>query len=238
MVFPIIVFLNAFSAVFLVCFSFFILLSYIYLCKKRDGKIILMSVILYLAVAFGWMGITLTSLSVLFYGNNLPGLKAIVPYFSYTTVPIGALAIIYTTWELAGSPKNKKYILITYAIYSAFYYITLFVTFNQAVMISDTGVIYDDWISPSSFFYYVLWGIIVISVIITGIGFNKFRQNTPGELHSRSIALLLATPLVGISILLDTVIFMEAQVFLLFIPRFLMILGEYLIFYGFRPMKV
>jgi hypothetical protein len=49
--------------------------------------------------------------------------------------------------------------------------------------------------------------------------------------------LIFASIIVGGSIALDTLVFMEAQVNILFIPRFGMILGLFLIYWSFRPSK-
>ncbi|MGV9173790.1 MAG: hypothetical protein ACOC35_14680 [Promethearchaeia archaeon] len=227
--------LNGFSAIAIVCISIILLINYLYQCQKKDTNPLINAIFLSLAVALGWTGISITSLSVLIYGYNLSWVKDVFSYFSYSTVPIGALAIIYTTWDVAGSPKNKKYIVAVFIAFSLVYYLVLFTTFNHAVVQSDTGIIYDDWITPNSLFYYIIWGIVGLAALISGIGFNKFRKSTPGELHTRSLLLLSSTPIVGLSILLDTVIFMEPAVYLLFIPRLGMVMGMCFIFYGFRP---
>jgi len=235
MVSPIIIFLNGFSALALVISASFMLFYYLYQCHKNKTKPIGTVYFLCLAIALGWTGIAITTLSVVIHGYNLPWVAGVISYFSYSTIPIGALAIIYTTWNVAGSPSKKKYVLMGFFIYSLFYYIVLFLNFEKAVVISETGVIYDDWITSASFFYYVLWGECLFAATISGIGFNKFRKATPGELHSRSMALLSATPIIGLSILLDTVIFMEPHVNFLFLPRFAMILGLFLVYKGFKP---
>ena len=118
-----------------------------------------------------------------------------------------------------------------------FYYIVLFATFQQAVVVSDTGVILDDWISPFSLFYYVLWALVGFASVISFLGFNKFRKATSGDLSKRALFILFDAVIVGGSILLDTVIMMEAEVNLLFIPRFGMVLGLFLMYWSFRPSK-
>lgn len=236
---PIITWLNGFSALLLICFAWFIFLLSLYYYKKYKTRVWITGMILAVAVALGWTGITITFLSVAINGYNLPGVKSIISYFSYSTVPLGALAIIYSAWDVSGSPKNKKYVLLGYGIYSIVYYIVLYTTFNQAVVCPEVpaGEIYDDWITPFSIFYYVLWGQVFLTSVIAFIGFNKLRESTAGVLKRKSLMVVLSAPIIGGCILLDTVIMMEWAVNFLFIPRVGMILGVSLLILGFKPSK-
>jgi hypothetical protein len=233
----IIAFLNGFSALALVCFSVIFASISFYFNRTKGSKVHLNMALLGIAVALGWTGILTTYLSVTIYGYNLPGIENFISYFSYCTIPLGILAVMYVVWDVFGSPTNKKSVLIIFACSCAFYYIILFATFEQAVETSEIGVIWDDWISPLSLFYYVLWAQVLIVSVITFVGFNKFRKATAGDLSKRSMLLLFACIIVAGSILLDTVIMMEAAVNFLFIPRFGMIFGLFLIYWSFRPSK-
>ncbi len=234
MIDSIIAFINGFSALALVCIS--IILGLLFLIKAT-GRIRYVGLALTGAIAFGWMGITISFLSVIFTGINQPWVSGVISYFSYSSIPIGALSVVFTTWDVAGAPKNKKLVLIGYIIFSIVYYIVLYATFNQAIVQSETGIILDDWISPISITYYLLWGNVGLAAIISGIGWIKFRKEGAGEIKKRSNYLLIASALVGISILLDTVVFMEPHVLLLSIPRIGMIVGVILIYLGFKPAK-
>ncbi|MFX1394590.1 MAG: hypothetical protein ACFFAH_13575 [Promethearchaeota archaeon] len=236
---PIITWLNGFSAFAIVCSAWIFVLISLYYYRKYKGKIFLNGILLGLAIAFGWTGITLSFLSVVFYSKNVPGLRSIISYFSYSTIPFGMLAIIIVSWDVAGAPYLKKIVLIGFIAFSIAYYIILIITFPEAIVCPEVpdGEIYDDWINPQAIFYYFVWIGIITTAIITGIGFNKFRKLTAGNVKKKSLFLIIATPVIGISILLDTVIFMEPHVNFLFIPRFLIILGVYLIHLGFRPDK-
>ena len=232
---PIIAFLNGSSALALVCISIFLALSFLI---KATGRIRYIGFALIGAIAFGWTGITITFLSVSFTGINQPGVSGIISYFSYSSIPIGALCVVFVTWDVAGAPKNKKLVIIGYIIFSIVYYTVLYATFNQAVIISDTGIIYDDWITPISLTYYLLWGIVGLAAVISGIGWIKFRKGGAGEIKKRSNYLLIASGLVGFCILADTVIFIsDAFIIVLSIPRIGMILGVILIYLGFKPAK-
>lgn len=229
-----IVILNGASALILIIIAFCFAVLWLYYYTKKESKRHLNLFFLAMAVGFGWMGITITFLSVMLFGYNVAGMESIISYFSYSTIPVGAITVIYLTWDVFGSPTNKKHVLIAFAIYSATYYILLYTTFNQAVIISDTGIILDDWITPFSVFYYILWGQVLFAAIISSLGFNKFRKATTGDMSARSLGVIIASGIVGGGILLDTVILMEGQVLLLFIPRLMMIGGLSLIHWSFR----
>ena len=230
---PILAFLNGFSALALVCVS--IILGIMFF-TKASGQIRYVGAALLGAIAFGWMGITITFLSVSFTGINQPGVSSIISYFSYSSIPIGALCVVFVTWDVVGAPQNKKMVILGYIIFSIVYYIVLYITFNTSVIISDTGIIYDDWITPLSITYYLLWGIVGLAAVISGIGWIKFRKEGTGEIKKRSNYLLIASGLVGFSILADTVIFIDDLFIpLLSVPRIGMIIGVTLIYLGFKP---
>ncbi len=239
MTFQIITVLNGASALAVVCCAFVLSAASAYYYIKKKSQPMATCAFLCAAIGMGWIGISLTTLSVLIYGYNLPGLRAIIPYFSYSTVPIGALGIMYTSWDVAGSPANKKVVLLSFGAFSVFYYIVLYATFNAAVVIPEVpkGEIYDDWITPLSLFYYILWGEVSFAAIVTLVGFNKFRKASPGELKKKAKFVIVAATLLGPGILLDTVIFMEAEAFLLFIPRLMVLVSAILIFAAFKPTK-
>ena len=231
--------LNGISALAIVIVSWLFTIWCVYQYRKTKSNVFLNGLLLTLAVAFGWTGITLSFLSVVIYGYNLPGLKHIVNIFSYSTIPFGSLAIIYVSWDVAASPKSKKVMLFGFIAYTILYYIVLFTTFDEAIACPEVprGEIYDDWIVPGSFFYYVVWfGVGVVSTI-SGIGFNKLRKASEGDIKKRALYVVIAAPIFGTCILLDTVIFMEPHVNFLFIPRFLIILGAFFIYWGFKPPK-
>ncbi|MFX1393189.1 MAG: hypothetical protein ACFFAH_06385 [Promethearchaeota archaeon] len=129
--------------------------------------------------------------------------------------------------------------LLGFILCSILYYVVLFTTFDEIIAcpeVSD-GEIYDDWIVQGSFFFYiVLAGVGVVSTI-SFIGFIKLLKASKGEIKKRALYIVISAPIFNTCILLDTVIFMEPHVNFLFIPRFLMNLGGFLIYLGFRPPK-
>ncbi|MHA1147686.1 MAG: hypothetical protein ACTSR8_05530 [Promethearchaeota archaeon] len=235
----IITFLNGISALILICISFSLAAIYLFQAIKIKTRIQGAGLILSMAVGFGWMGITITYLSVAFYGYNLPWVKSVISFFSYSTIPIGSLAVINVSWNVAGAPKNKWKVELLFIIYSLIYYIVLYTTFQQAVVCPDVpkGEIYDDWISPTSLLYYLLWGEVALASIISAIGWRKFESVAVGTLKKRGLMLFIASVILGTSILLDTVIFMEWAVNILWIPRIAMIFGIILVYFGFKPSK-
>jgi len=202
--------------------------------------------LLFAAIGLGWMGITITFLSLEFTGINQPWVAPIISYFSYSTIPLGCFAIIYIVWELVGSKKSKKIIYLMYLVLFIAYYVLLYVWFPQNVVQYDfPGDLLDDWISPTTIFFYFIWILVSITAVITLIGFIKMRSKTTGELKTRSLLLILATPIVAIGILADTVVLGSIPLFpspshlnFLYLIRFLMIVGVFLIFIAFRPAQV
>jgi hypothetical protein len=69
------------------------------------------------------------------------------------------------------------------------------------------------------------------------VGFMKFLKVTTGALRKKAMYLLIATFFVGIGILEDLVDFTEFHLFYLWIARFLVVPGMWLIFFGFKPIK-
>jgi hypothetical protein len=150
-------------------------------------------------------------------------------YFSYSTIPIGSLAVVHVSWDVAGAP-----------IYSVFYYIVLYTTFSQAVICPEVapGEIYDDWVSPTSLFYYSLWGEVALAAIIAAVGWRKFGNVVAGDLRKRGLLLFTTSGIMDISILLDTVTFMEWAHNFLWFPRVAMIIGALFVYMGFKPPEV
>jgi len=233
-------FLNGVSALILICVAWMFVCISLYYYFKKDSKMHLFVFLFGIAVAFGWTGITITFLSVAFYGENLPGLESFISYFSYSSIPLGAISVVYMNWDVFGSPKNKKPVMIILFGTTVIYYLALFLTFNQAIIVSVPvpEVILDDWVNPMSIFYYILWGQVGFGALVTGVGFNKFRKATAGDLTSRSKYIMTASILGGGGILLDTVILMGTSVqIILWIPRIMMIATVILIHLGYKPSK-
>ncbi|MFX1393188.1 MAG: hypothetical protein ACFFAH_06380 [Promethearchaeota archaeon] len=86
----IITWLNGVSALSIVIDSWISAIWCVFQYRKTKSSIFLNGLLLALAVAIGWTGITLSFLSVVIYGSNLPRLKPIVNAFSYSTIPFGS----------------------------------------------------------------------------------------------------------------------------------------------------
>lgn len=230
--------LNGISALMLVCTGFIYVILSLRSIIKTKNKFYLSGLILGLSIGLGWMGITLSFLSVAIYGYNLSGLKLIVNAFSYSTIPIGSLAVLSISWDLLMPPKHKKKVIIGVGILAIVYYIILFATFDRAIVCPDVppGEIYDDWLSSQEILYYIVWILVLANTVIFGIGIIKFSKAVAGDLRKRAIYIIISTPIIGTCILLDTVIFNDVSyVNLLFIARFLLIPGLLLSYVGFRP---
>jgi len=234
--------LNGFSAFILVCAAWIMAIITLTYYFKDKNKRHLNELIFLAAIALGWTGITITFLSVVFYNENLPWVRGVISYFSYSTIPIGATAIIIFTWDVFGSPKYKKVMISGFVCISIVYYIILYSTFKISVICPEVpeGEIYDDWINPESIIFYFIWLIIGITAIVTGYGFFKFRKMTAGDLKKRAGFIILASLLVGSGVLSDTVVLgslIQPHVHLLFIVRFMTLIGAFFTFWALRPSK-
>jgi hypothetical protein len=229
--------LNGFSAFLVViCAWVFAVLHLRRYFSKNKTISTLYMVILSIAVAVGWTGITLSFFSVLFTGSTLPEVAAIISYFSYSTIPIGSCAVILVCWDLLFTPKNKKIGLAIFGIMYIIYYIFLFMTWNQSVMVSNvSGQIFDDWLSWTSVSFWMIWLIVGASALLYGAGFNSFRKKSAGEIRKRAIYLFLSTFFIGGGILLDTVVFTGAFVEFAWLARLIMIPGVYTGYIGLKP---
>jgi hypothetical protein len=230
--------LNGISALAATCFCFIYAIYFVHLYRKTKNKLYLNGTILGLAIAFGNMGIALSFLSVLIYGYNVSGIKLGVNILSFITIPIGAMAVLSIAWEMLMPPKYKKHMLIAVGIFSIFFYIVFFMTFNRAVICPDVpnGEIYDNWLSSEELPYYLIYIFVLGNTIIFAIGILRFFKAVTGELRKRAIWILIATPIIGTCIALETVVFTSIiYVNLLYIPRFLLIPGLSLTIKGFKP---
>jgi hypothetical protein len=235
-------FLNGICALILICTAVIFGITGIKLYRNTQTANFLNLVLLSMAIFVGWLGITISFFSVLFLGENinLNTLKLIVNITAFVSEPLGAFAVMNSNWGLLGSPKHKKLALGIFVIYSIFYYIVLIWTFNQAIVCPDvaSGEILNNWVNPSSLFYYVFWGIVVVAGAITFAGFSKFGKATSGGLRKRAYYVIFASGFIMLGILLDTVIFTYALAYQFdFISRLLVIPGLIFIYYGFRPLK-
>ncbi len=234
--------LNGVSALLLICSAWIMAIITLKFYFEQKNKRQINIFIFLVAVALGWTGITITFLSVAIYGYNLPFVRGIISYFSYSTIPIGSCALIFFTWDVFGSPKNKKIIIGGFLGLSIVYYIILYTTFQQTVVCPEVpkGEIYDDWINPTSLIFYFILILISITAVVTGIGFNKFRKMTSGDLKKRGMFMILSSLFVGSGVLLDTVVLgsiIQPHEYFLFIVRFSVIFGAFCAFWGMRPSK-
>ncbi|MBN1802823.1 MAG: hypothetical protein JW891_15040 [Candidatus Lokiarchaeota archaeon] len=229
---------NGLSAFVIVVIAWIFFIRDIFRYRNHKNSIYINGMMIYLSMALGWSGISISFLSVLFLGQNAPWIRSVFFFFSYCTLPIGSFAITSSSWDLVGSPMNKKHILIVAIIISVIYYITFFIEFPYAIHISrldSINEVYDDWVNPMSFFFVFIWLQTMISTIICALGWHKFRKLSTGKLKERTNFLIIAIPIFGCVVLADTVVpghFIHAFVF---IPRFILVIGTYLLGKSFRP---
>lgn len=231
---------NGFIALVIVVVAWLIAFFSIYLFyRKNRSQQHINEMILAFAIGFGWTGITITFLSIVISGENVSGVREIVPYFSYSTVPVGGFAVMRLVWDMVGSPKSKNKVLIIYVSYSIFYYIILYLTMSDAVELYDVeGEVLDDWLTPASLMFYLVWIAVIIPAIPAAIGFNKIRGMTSGDLKKRSVSLLITVMCIGSGILLDTVILLGDHIQnIVSISRILIIIGAIAALFGLRPPK-
>ncbi len=229
---------NGLSAFVIVVLAWIFFFRDIFRYKKNKNSLYFNGMIIYISMALGWMGVSLSFLSVLFFGQNAPWIKNVMFFFSYCTLPFGSYAITSSSWDLVGSPMVKKYVLIIALIISAIYYATFFLEFPYAIQISELesiNEVYDDWVNPMSFFFAFIWIQTMISTVICAIGWHKFRKVSTGNLKKRSNSLIISIPIFGCVVLMDTVVPGHLIHSLVFIPRLILLIGMYLLGRSFRP---
>ncbi len=236
--------LNGLAAFAIFCSAWiFTVASLIYYAKTKSHTF-LTCAFLGTAIGLGWTGIFSSFISNLLNVYNVELTKIFPTYLTFGAIPMGSLGIIYTTWDIAGSPKNKKQILLGFGLFTAVYYVIYYgytvAPLTNAVQIIDglgTDTLFDDWILPAYPFYWMLWAEVGFAAIVSGVGFMKFLKVTTGALRTKARYLLVATFFVGIGILVDLVDFTEFHLYYLWIARFLVVPGMWLIFIGFKPLK-
>ena len=199
---------NGISAFLLIITSWILVIICIYHFIKMKKSIYLGGIMLFSSIGIGWLGITLSFLSIEFTGGNLYWIELIIPYLSYGTIPIGSFAITYIVWDLVGSKKTKKNILLIYLLLSIIYYVILFISFqfNAIEFYIEPEIVIDDWIKPDALLYYTVWLLTSITSIFSLVGFIQMRKEMIGELKTRSTLLIISTPIFALCILNDTVI--------------------------------
>ena len=216
-----------------------------------------------LAVALGWTGVFLSFVTNLAGNPNPDWIYNFPRFLTFGVIPIGSMAIIDTTWSIAGNPMHRKQILIGFLVYSLFYYALYYGyvvwTFNpnpalwtsnfpQNIVIvqnaSATDTLFDDWVMPTNIFYYALWGQILFATVVSAVGFMKFLKVASGALKKKAIQLLIASLFVGIGILEDLIDFNffgslgVVHYDYLWLARLVVIPGVWLFFFGFKPLNI
>lgn len=233
--------LNGISALLLIFVAFFLVIDSIHYYIKLKNNTYLGGILLFGSIGIGWLGITLSFLTLEFTGQSPIWVQFLIPFFSYCPFPIGSFAITYIVWELVASKKNKKNILRLYILMGIVYYFifffSLYLQINIVQFTIGTGGLLDDWASPEQIFYYSIWIFTTITSTLTLVGFGKMRTKTAGELKTRSTLLMISSPIFAFCILSDTVILgplIHNYETYLFIVRLMMMLSLFLIMIGFR----
>lgn len=230
--------INGFSAFTIVIAALIFCINDIFRYRKHRINLYIYGVVFYLTIAISWMGIMFSFLSTIFLGFTKPLIISMMGVLSYSTFPIGTIIINSIIWDGIGKNKNKKIVILISLIVSIFYYIILFTSFTDSIIVSNYGIeggVYDDWPNPFSLFYIIFsvpFYTIFISCIIATIFLFKFFS---GKVKLRSKVIFLSVSLIGIGNTVDTLI-PGNIVFFLFPTRFLLILGLYLLSRGYKPM--
>lgn len=235
--------LNGISALLLIISAWILVgLCINYYIKNKKG-IYLGGILLFSSIGVGWLGISLSFLSIEFTGDNQQWIEFIIPFFSYCSIPAGSFAITYSVWDLVGSKETKKKILLIYVFLSIIYYIifVLSIPLDAIELYVVEGTVIDDWVKPNTIFYLSVWILTSITTTISLMGFAKMNKQMTGELKTRSNMLLIASPIFALCVLADTVVLgslIHYHLNFLFIVRFSMIVSIILIMYAFRPISM
>ena len=231
--------INGGSALVAIIFAFICTIITVVWYKKTKNNVFITGFFLTLAIGFGWMGISLSFISVMLTGSNIPNLELYVRIFSYSTLPVGTTAIMNVGWDMfMPSKKYKKTVLIGMVIISIFYYIILYATIDACTEIPlvPAGELLDDWLVPMTIPYFMFLGLTGFVSVFLGIAFFRFFIKTSGDIRKRAILVVLTALFLGSGVLMDTVIFVgEMWKDFLFIPRIQVILSLVFILIGFKP---
>lgn len=230
--------LNGISALIVVVGA--LLYAILNLRRYAKGKVksTLYMAILFIAIAFGWTGITLSFFSILIFGSTPPEVASIISYFSYSTYPIGSCAVFLISWDLLFTPKYQKGALAILGTLYAIYWIFLFMTWSSTVeisYISGSSQIFDDWLSSNSVSYWMIWVTIGAVAVLWTIGTNLYRVKSAGEIRKRANLLSLSSFFVAGAILIDMVILTGASGEFAWIARLMMIPAIIVGYYGLKP---
>ena len=231
--------LNGGSALAAVVFAFITCINTAVWYKRTKNKTFISVMFLALACVFGLMGYTLSFLSVLFFGENIMYLDFYVRLCSYSTLPVGSIAIMNVGWDMfIPSKKYKKALLIAMISIFVFYYIVLYWDIYAVTEVSNTGgsELIDDWLVPMTIPYFVFLGGTTFTSGMLGISFFNFFRKTSGDIRKRAIILVVASVLLGTAILMDTVLLVGViWKDILFYPRLQVIPGLLFVLIGLKP---
>ena len=231
--------LNGGSALAAVVFAFITCIITAVWYKRTKNKTFISVFFLALACVFGLMGYTLSFLSVLFFGENILYLDFYVRLCSYSTLPVGSIAIMNVGWDMfIPSKKYKKALLIAMISIFVFYYIVLYWDIYAVTEVSNTGgsELIDDWLVPMTIPYFVFLGGTTFTSGMLGISFLNFFRKTSGDIRKRAIILVVASVLLGTAILMDTVLLVGViWKDILFYPRLQVIPGLLFVLIGLKP---
>ena len=231
--------LNGASALAAVIFAFFTLIITVVWYKRTKNKTFISVMFLALACVFGLMGYSLSFLSILIFGENIMYLDFYVRLCSYSTLPVGSVAIMNVGWDMfIPSKKYKNAMLIAMVCIFIFYYIVLYWDIYAVTGVSNTSgsELIDDWLIPMTIPYFIFLGGTAFTSGMLGIAFFNFFRKTSGDIRKRAIILVLASVLLGTAIMMDTALFVGViWKDILFYPRLQVIPGLLFVLIGLKP---
>ncbi len=211
--------------------------------RKTKSRPFISCIFLAAALSIGWAGVFFTAISQLLIQANYSWISNWIQLVTCAAIPLGSLGLMYTSWDVVGSPKNKNQILLGFGAFSAIYYIVyyvleIYISPGQVIIVAPNpppNGLYDDWINPSSIFYYFLWAELLFIILVTGIGFLKFMKSSPGALRRKALYIVMATLFLGGGIIVDLLI--PNPVIILWITRLMVAVGPWFMIAGYKPLK-
>jgi hypothetical protein len=82
--------------------------------------------LLFSSIGVGWLGISLSFLTIEFTGENQQWVEFIIPFFSYCSIPVGSFAITYSVWDLVGATETKKKFYLSMSFFRLYIILFLF----------------------------------------------------------------------------------------------------------------
>ncbi len=199
--------------------------------RREKGPLIIWEALILMCLGTFYLGTVVTFFSLIITEGNLQP-----PYFGaqlcYFIAPIGSAICTYTGFTMLGKEKLAKPIAIADLLTGIIYWYGLFfqpgITISANLAVGEIGALYDyelllhvKWLTA---FY------LVFLLLIIGGGFFWLAKQSTGDVRKRALLIAIGCCFFTVSGAVDSLIDLELFIF---IPRFFMITGAFMLYKGF-----